>query len=213
MNEEIKKESRQSTNNKINVWKWAFIALAAIILSSLFLLFRALQPVKVGEPNQNPSVVYQDDIELSTSLNKKDTEKLLNTYLSFSLEDDFENYYVKLSENLQIEGRLKVLGSEVPFTLLFDPYVMDNGNVQLRGKGVELANFNLPVNLVMRLVGNQIDFPEFIAFDSESRMIIINLNELSKDFNFELEMNQIDLINDVIELNIRLDENTIMKQF
>ena len=106
-----------------------------------------------------------------------------------------------------------MFGTEVPFSLLFDPYVMENGNVQLRGKSVEVANFSLPVHLVMRLLGNQINFPDFIAFDSESQIIVLNLNELSMDLSFDLEMTQIDLINDVIEFNLQINEDVISEQF
>ena len=212
MNDLKRRERGKSDNRQVNGWKWAFIALVVLILSSLFLLLRALQPVEVSEPNRNPNVMSDEGIELSTSINKEDTEQLINTYLSSSLGEDFENYRVALSNQLEIHGGLKILGVEVPFTLFFDPYVMENGNVQLRGEGVEVANFSLPVNLVMRLVGNQIDFPEFIAFDSESQTIVINFNELTTDYNFALEMTQIDLIDNQIELNLRIDENTILEQ-
>lgn len=212
MNDEERKESRKSTNKQVNGWKWAFIALVALILSSIFFLLRALQPVEVSEPNRNQNLISQEAIELSTSMNKEDTERLINTYLTFQLGEDYENYDVVLSTQLEIHGGLEILGAEVPFTLFFDPYVMENGNVQLRGEGVEVANFSLPVNLVMRVVGNQIAFPEFIALDSEAQMIVINLNELSEDFNFDFEMTQINLIDNVIELNIRMDQTTIFDQ-
>ena len=212
MNDEERRESRKSQNKKINGWKWAFIAIIVLILSSLLILIRAFQPVKISESNRNPNVVSQENIELSTSMNKEDTERLLNAYLSSSLDENFGNYHIVLSNQLEIHGGLEILGAEVPFIIFFDPYVMDNGNVQLRGEGVEVGNFSLPVNLVMRLVGNQIDFPEFIAFDSESQMIVINFNELNSDVNFDIEMTQIDLIDNVIELNLHLDERSILDQ-
>ena len=137
----------------------------------------------------------------------------MNTYLTYSIGEEFENYHIELSDALEINGKLNVFGTEVPFSLLFDPYVMENGNVQLRGKSVEVANFSLPVHLVMRLLGNQIKFPDFIAFDSESQIIVLNLNELSMDLSFDLEMTQIDLINDVIEFNLQINEDVISKQF
>lgn len=213
MNEDLKREKHLSTSQQVNIWKWAFITLSVLILSLVFFLIRILQPIEVSESNRNPSVISQDTIELSTSLNKNDTEKLLNTYLTYSIGEEFENYHIELSDALEINGKLNVFGTEVPFSLLFDPYVMENGNVQLRGKSVEVANSSLPVHLVMRLLGNQINFPDFIAFDSESQIIVLNLNELSMDLSFDLEMTQIDLINDVIEFNLQINEDVISEQF
>lgn len=208
-----RRKRRQPHNKAVNGWKWAFIGLVVLIISSLFLLFQVLQPVEVNESSRSSNENSQEMIELSTSLNKMDTQRLMNSYLSTVLGEEFESYSIVLSNQLEIHGDVEVFSAAVPFALLFDPYVMENGNIQLRSEGVEVAGFSLPVNLVMRLVGNQIDFPAFIAFDSEAQRIMIDLNELSKSFNFDIEMTQIDLIDDRIELKLHLDEKTLFENF
>ena len=95
MNEDLKREKHLSTSQQVNIWKWAFITLSVLILSLVFFLIRILQPIEVSESNRNPSVISQDTIELSTSLNKNDTEKLLNTYLTYSIGEEFEHYHIE----------------------------------------------------------------------------------------------------------------------
>lgn len=208
-------QKRRQSNEKekpINLWKWAFIGLVTLIVGLLIYLVVSIQPVTINEPNFEPVTVSDEAIELSAEMNKEDTEQVMNAYLNTILGEDFAGYEIALTNQLEIHGPLTVFGFEVPFALYFDPFVQENGNIQLRGEAVELANFSLPVSAVMSLVASQIDFPDFIALNSEKQVILINLNELTKEYTFDLEMTQIDLEEDVLELNLRIDESTMMNQ-
>ncbi len=210
MNDIANREQRKQ--QKVNGWKWAFILLV-IFIGFLFLLFIwAIQPVEKSPSSQPTSELSGETIELTTSMEKEEAEQLINMYLTYSIGEEYAHYRIVLTDQLEIHGILEFLGFDVPFALFLDPYVMENGNVQLRGKAVEVANFSLPVSLVMRLVENQVAFPAFIAFDSESQIIVIHLDQLTAEDNFAVEMTTIDLNDGLIELNIRFDEEVILEQ-
>lgn len=206
---------RQQKENQtsINGWKWAFILLVTLIIGLFIYLAVLIQPVSINEPNREPiPAATENDIELSAQMNKADTEQLINTYLNEAIGEDFKNYHLALTDQLEIHGYIDVFGLEVPFALYLAPFVQENGNIQLRGESVELANFSLPVSGVMSLVASQIEFPEFIALDSEDQVIFIQLNKLTEAFNFDIEMTKIDLEADELELNLRVSEEAMLEQ-
>lgn len=205
---------QHSRKNKINQqgfngWKWAFLGLVALIIGLFMYLGTALQPVTVNEANTETVEQSDEVITLSTSLNRADTEAMINAYLNDTVGEDFSRYQVTLTNQLEIHGTVEVFGFEAPFSLYFDPYVLENGNIQLRGDSVELANFALPVSGVMSLFAQQVDLPTFIAVDSEKELVVINLSELTEDFSFDVAMDKIDLADDLIRLNLFLNQGTI----
>lgn len=202
----------QRNKKELNGWKWAFLLLVVFITVGVVSLAINIRPVSINKPNTAPLSVPDENIELSTRLNKNDTEQLINTYLDAAVGEDFENYTIVLTNQLEIHGSVFFLGVDIPFSLYLDPYVTENGNIQLRGESVEVASFSLPVSAVMSLVANQIDFPDFVAVDSEEQLIVINLNELTQPYNFDVQMTQIDLEADVLELNLRINEGTLSNQ-
>lgn len=209
MDDNPRRSEQRNNNREVNGWKWAFLILLVLIIGFFGYLAINLQSVSINEQNTTPLDPTDESIELSASMNTEDTERLVNTYLDAAVEED---YTVALTNQLEIHGNIAILGFDVPFSLYLDPYVTENGNIQLRGESVDLANFSLPVSGVMSLFANQMDIPDFVAIDSESQIIAINLNELTAELNFDIEMTQINLEEDVLELNLRVNEGTLADQ-
>lgn len=209
MDDNPRRSEQRNNNREVNGWKWAFLILLVLIIGFFGYLAINLQSVSINEQNTTPLDPTDESIELSASMNTEDTEQLVNTYLDAAVEED---YTVALTNQLEIHGNIAILGFDVPFSLYLDPYVTENGNIQLRGESVDLANFSLPVSGVMSLFANQMDIPDFVAIDSESQIIAINLNELTAELNFDIEMTQINLEEDVLELNLRVNEGTLADQ-
>lgn len=212
--QEDNQRTRQShtKQSSVNKWKWAFIVLIALIIGLFIYLTVAIQQVTINDPNLEPISETDGEIELSAQMNKEDTEQLMNTYLNATVGEDFDQYQITLTDQLEIHGNIDVFGFSVPFSLYLDPFVQENGNIQLRGESVDLANFSLPVSAVMSLVASQVEFPAFIAMDSDEQVIFINLNELTEDFNVSIKMTKIDLEADELELNLSVDESTMTNQ-
>lgn len=206
------RSNNDSNKPKVNGWKWSFITLVLLIIGFIVYLGFLLQPVLTNQSETEPIVTEVDQVSLTTSLTKEDTELIINEYLSKAMGNEFESYSIVLSDALEIHGEMNILSFDVPFTLYFSPYALENGNIQLRGETVELANFSLPVSGVMSLLAQQLALPEFIAIDSNAQMIEIDLTELMQDYSFDLTVDQIDLEQDIIQFNLGIDKDSLTSQ-
>lgn len=206
------RSNNDSNKPKVNGWKWSFITLVLLIIGFIVYLGFLLQPVLTNQSETEPIVTEVDQVSLTTSLTKEDTELIINEYLSKAMGNEFESYSIALSDALEIHGEMNILSFDVPFTLYFSPYALENGNIQLRGETVELANFSLPVSGVMSLLAQQLALPEFIAIDSNAQMIEIDLTELMQDYSFDLTVDQIDLEQDIIQFNLGIDKDSLTSQ-
>ena len=155
----------------------------------------------------------EEDMVFTAAATKEDTEQFINTYLTTTLGESFEGYSVVIDDQLEINGDLEVFSFIVPFTLTFDPYVLETGNVQLRANSVELGALSLPVGAVLSILSNQLEVPYFVAIDSEQEVVVINLNEYNQQNDIAIQMVRIDLPEDDIQMNLSIDEEMIIENF
>ncbi|MDN6218505.1 MAG: YpmS family protein, partial [Enterococcus sp.] len=93
---------------------------------------------------------------------------------------------------------------KVDFYLYFDPYVMDNGNVQLKARDLSIGSLNLPVSQVMATVKRGYKFPKWVAIDPEEQTIVLKLNEFKMSNGMFIKANHIDLVGDDIQFSLYL---------
>ena len=205
-------DETENNNKKINGWKWAFIAIVLFIIGFIVYFFLLIQPFSSNRPEVNESSVEQEELNLTTSANKMDAEVIINSYLAGTMGEDFESYEIVLTDKLEIHGTISVLTVDVPYILSFAAYAMEDGNLQLRGENVELANISLPVSAVMSLFARQMTIPTFIEINSVNQMITIHLDELMQENAFGLSVKQVDLERDIIEFNLRFKKDLLTDQ-
>lgn len=203
----------KKTRSTINWWKWAFIGLIVLLFLLFFQLMRSIQPVTINEPNMETINSNEEEMVFTAAASKEDTEQFLNTYLASTLGESYEGYSIVIDDQLEINGNLEVFSFTVPFTLSFDPFVLENGNVQLRADSVELGSLSLPVGAVLSLLSNQLEVPYFVAIDSEQEVVVINLNEFNQHNDIAIQMVRIDLPEDDIQMNLSIDEEMIIENF
>lgn len=211
--DEQRRTKNQKKSSAINWWKWAFIGLILVLVLFSVQLMRSFQSVSINQPNHTKVTQTDQEMVFTASTNREDTEQFINTFLSTAFEEESQHFYVELKDQLLINGQLEIFQLDVPFTISFDPYVLENGNVQLRADSVELGTFSLPVSATMSLFANQLDIPDFIAIDSEEEMIVINLNELDATQSMRIQMMRIDLPEDEIQMNLYIDDEMIKDNF
>lgn len=214
MKEEQEHAQRQENNRIVfNWWKWAFLTLSVIIIAFILYVGYHLQPVADKHSNGSevraPRQTDEQAIELTTNIHTDDAEWLMNTYLEQSIEADFASYRIELSDQLELHGTVEFLNFDIPFSLFFSPYVMETGNVQLKAEAVEVGQFSLSVHTVMGLFSEQVDTPSFIAINSEAKYINIYLDQLFEERAFDIAMSRIDLVNDDIQVDLYLTEESI----
>lgn len=211
--DEQRRTKNKEKNSSVNWWKWAFLGLILVLILFFVQLMGSFQSVLINKPNDTEVAYTDQEMVFTTSTNREDTEQFINTFLTTALDEENNHFYVELKDQLLVHGQLEVFQLNVPFTLAFDPYVLENGNVQLRADSVELGTFSLPVGATMSLFANQLKVPDFIAIDSEKEMIVINLNELETEQNIGIQMVRIDLPEDEIQMNLYLHEEMIIDNF
>lgn len=208
-----KEQSRTTKKNKssFNGWKWAFISLVSLILIGLFFLIRALQPVVLeNEATQRP-IDSKNEVSLVSIITTEDAETIMNQSIQAMVVDERLSYEVQLDDQLKILSKVNVFNFEIPYTLFFDPYVTEDGNIQLRADAIELANFSLPVSAVMSILTGELDLPAYIGIDSEEKMILIDFNKLSTQYDKRITMEKIDLENNEIQLKLSLNKDTLIE--
>lgn len=212
MDEQRRAKNREKKSS-VNWWKWAFLGLVLVLILFVVQLMGSFQSVSINEPNNNEVTHTDQEMVFTATANREDTEQFINTFLSTVLDEEENNLSVELKDQLLVHGQLEVFQLNVPFTISFDPYILENGNVQLRASAVELGTFSLPVGATMSLVADQFYVPDFIAIDSEEEMIVINLNEFNTEQNISVEMVRIDLPEDEIQMNLYIHEDEIIDNF
>ena len=204
-------ESRGNRNRGTNGWMWAFlILLGIIILLSIWIIVR-LQPTSsenTGEQAGDVTVI-EDSLRFEVVTDKNQLNRVINLYLEEELDEQFAGYNVVIDEDVQLSGALQVFGFDVDFLLRMDPYVVDDGNLQLRATSIQLGSFDLPIGIAMNVLSQQLDLPQWIRVDSEQQMILVALNEFQLENDVQFAMQRIDLQEDDIRLNIILPEDAV----
>ncbi|SDK63324.1 YpmS family protein [Alkalibacterium thalassium] len=204
-------ESRGNRNRGTNGWMWAFLILLGIIISLSIWVIVRLQPSNsdyTGEQAGDVTVI-EDSLSFEVVTDKNQLNRVINLYLEEELDEQFTGYNVMIDEDVQLSGALQVFGFDVDFLLRMDPYVVDDGNLQLRATSIQLGSFDLPIGIAMSVLSQQLDLPHWIRVDSEQQMILVALNEFQLENDVQFAMQRIDLQEDDIRLNIILPEEAV----
>ncbi|PRY84184.1 YpmS family protein [Alkalibacterium olivapovliticus] len=204
-------ESRGNRARKTNGWMWAFLILVAILTAAGIWLYMVLQPADQNQEAQPGEEVLmtEDSLTFEVLTNKAQLNRVINLYLESEMDDQFDGYTFTIDEDVELAGILQIFGFDVDFTLLMDPYVMEDGNLQLRATSIQLGSLELPIGIAMNVLSQQLDLPNWVRIDSEQQFILIALNEFQLENDVQFSMQQIDLEEDDVRVNIILPEESV----
>lgn len=186
----------KSQRSTPNYWKWAFVLVVLLLLATFLYLLYQTRPIATDENTttpQNVNPAINEPYRLSTSIEKEDAEGLLNTTLQSFLTDDDNTLYLTLNNQAELHGTIAFLGFDVPFSINIVPSVLSDGNLQFYAVSTEIAHINLSVSRLLSLLAKQVDFPDYVSFDTKAQTISINLQTLLKNYPFEIRLTAIDL--------------------
>ncbi len=171
-------ESRGNRARKTNGWMWAFLILVAILTAAGIWLYMVLQPADQNQEAQpgEEVVMTEDSLTFEVLTNKAQLNRVINLYLESEMDDQFDGYTFTIDEDVELAGILQIFGFDVDFTLLMDPYVMEDGNLQLRATSIQLGSLELPIGIAMNVLSQQLDLPNWVRIDSEQQFIISAVN-------------------------------------
>lgn len=204
-------ETRGERARKTNGWMWAFFIIIGLNIALAFWLVINLQSPTTessGETSRE-AVEVESPLIFEMLTNRNQLNQVVNLYLDEEMSEEGPDFRFELTDQAELHGVLQILGFNVDFTLLTDPYVTEDGNLQLRAQSIQLGAFELPISMAMNVISQQIELPEWVRVDSEQQFILVALNEFQLENGAYFEMQHIDLEEDDIRIGIILPEDAI----
>lgn len=164
-------------------WKWAFFLLLLLNMGviiyggSLFIASPTTDTHSKKEEITEEIINSEEEIDALITLGNKDLETLLLYALSENTSTG-EVPEITISEDVIISGELEVLGFPIQYQLTAEPFVVEDGNLQLKVSEVALGRFTLPVKQVLQLLSNQMDPNLPLEVDIDNAFITVRLSEV-----------------------------------
>ena len=200
-------EKKNVTLTKLNPWKAAFLFLVAVLIGGFLLLF-----TRLTQERENVSqiiaenVVREGDPVITINSNKEQVNHFVDFYLADLQKDAEQQYQFVLKNEALLTGEFDLLGFPVSFYLYFDPFVMANGNIQLKAKSLSIGALGLPINQVLKMIQNNSKIPEWIDIQPKEEMIILRLDQFELKNGMFFRADKINLVDNEIQLNVYLPE-------
>ena len=200
-------EKKNVTLTKLNPWKAAFLFLVAVLIGGFLLLFtRLTQERENVSQNVAENVVREGDPVITINSNKEQVNRFVDFYLANLQKDAEQQYQFVLKNEALLTGEFELLGFPVSFYLYFDPFVMANGNIQLKAKSLSIGALGLPINQVLKMIQNNSEIPEWIDIQPKEEMIILRLDQFELKNGMFFRADKINLVDNEIQLNVYLPE-------
>lgn len=198
---------KDTKKRRINIWKYLFIGL--ILMISLGIIPMFINSGDSGDINDQHHVREHNDIEVHIEVDRKDIETITNVFLKKETESASIDYYLTLNDNPQIKGESSYMGIPFNFTVNLVPVTLDNGNLRLDIESITLSGYELPEQLVLTILSNQIQLPDFVVFNPSDSYIGINLNEFRLENGGQITVDQFNIESNDLKATIHLPISAI----
>lgn len=201
-NENIIKPSEKRPQR--NLWKIATLVLlglfAGVVIFFTVNLLSSPKEIATDEETSMPAGTDLADITMT----KEQANTLISHFLTAYQGKNKTKYQLVLSKQAMLSGTLQILGQSIDFHLSFDPYVMENGNLQLKARTLALGTLQLPISQALRFIGTQFDFPEWITIDQSEKAIILHFDKFEAAKGVYLKAKRINLADDELRFSVYL---------
>lgn len=193
----------------MNYWKIAFLVLVGILLgTTVFFASRVFQQRESGISESAELVKRDGNPVLTINSNKSQVNQLIDFYLTDFQKDQEVKYNFELRNEALLTGQFKVLNFPITFYLYFDPYVTEEGNVQLKAKSLSIGTLDLPTSEVLKMIKRSFKFPEWIEVNADEQIILIRLDQFRMQNGLFIKANKINLVDDEIQMSLYLPAET-----
>lgn len=187
----------------MNVWKVAFFVLSgAIVLLLSLVIYWATSPVDTPIAAPNNMLVKKTDSVLIVETTAEDFEKMAMKYLSKELKNSSLPVDVEVNDAIQLFSEIIVFGVEVPVSMKFDPIVNDHGNIHLKQREVNVGSLHIPPTMVLKLMNEAIEFPQWMVIRPNEEEIFVDLSNLTLTSGAKVRAKEIDLESNYIKLEV-----------
>ncbi|EOT47506.1 MULTISPECIES: YpmS family protein [Enterococcus] len=205
----VKNKDIPPIQKKPNYWKIACLLIIGVLLGTgIFLTSRVLE-TKPFPVKETPEIVEREGTPVvNISSNKKQVNALIDFYLTDYKEKSDLDYEFVLADQAMLKGEFKLLGVPINFYLYFDPYVMEDGNVQLKAKSLSIGTLGVPISEVMKLIKRSYELPKWIEIDAKEKTVMIRLDQFRMQNGLFIKAEKINLVDDVIQASLYLPAST-----
>lgn len=183
--------------------------LVGILLgTTVFFASRIFQQRETGLNESAELVQREGSPVLTVNSNKSQVNQLIDFYLSDFQKDQEVKYNFELRNEALLTGEFQVLGFPITFYLYFDPYVTEEGNVQLKAKSLSIGTLDLPTSEVMKMIKRSFKFPDWIDVNADEQIILIRLDQFRMQNGLFIKANKINLVDDEIQMSLYLPAET-----
>lgn len=201
----LPKGERSFFPKKVNGWMVAFLVLLGIVLGSgAVIIQRIFEPREVLTTNSAKLVERDGNPVVNITSTKKQVNELMAFYLQEYKEKSGLDYTFTLENQALLNGEFKILGMPVNFYLYFDPYVMENGNVQLKAKSLSIGTLGVPIKEVMKVVKRSYKLPTWVEVKPSEGTVLIRLDQFQMQNGLFIKAEKIDLVDDEIKASLYL---------
>ena len=195
-----------------NPWKVAFITLVAILIGlTSVVMFRITTPRMTYDKNL-PKVSASENPIFDVNMKKDQVNATINYFLEDAMEESGVDYSFVLENQAMIDGTFSLLGHETHFYLYFEPYVLNDGNVQLKAKSLSVGSLSIPIPAMINYIGSTTDLPNWIELDADQQLINLHLNKFKLENGMSVRAKKINLIDDEISFSIYLPKEKTKKK-
>ncbi|AMV61543.1 YfaA [Pediococcus damnosus] len=189
----------------LNLWKWAFIALLAIVIA--FGIFFRMRIANTPVPDTQSQITTTKASSVDVKLNKEQLNALMAAYLKpYQSNKDF-SYQLKVNKQVLLIGKVKVLGSNVNYALSFTPKVQSSGNIVLTAKHLAVGALSISPKLVLDYINSNYNLPKWISI--KDKVITLNLQNIKTANGVYFKAKKLDIKNDkfIFLINIPKQSN------
>lgn len=213
----IKKEIKESRSDKKkeskvlaifnNPWKTAFILLLAIIIGLTIVIGYRISTPRMTYNKTVPKIETKAEPIFDINMKKKQVNEVLNYFLKEMMDKSGVDYSFNLENEALVDGTFSLLGHETHFYLYFEPYVLNDGNIQLKAKSLSVGSLSVPIPAMINYISSTTDLPDWVEIDAEKQVINLHLNKFTMENGMSIRAKKINLIDDEITFSMYLSKD------
>ncbi|MFC0238665.1 YpmS family protein [Fictibacillus phosphorivorans] len=188
----------------MNKWKTAFFTLLLLFLIIPIAIAVVLFKDPAGGQLDRSSLdnnIGDNQKLLSIHTEKEQVEDLLNKELRKRAPD--VNVYVNLrNDEAVLNGSFIAFDQELPYQVTFEPEVLENGDLLLKEKDMQVGRFPLPGDEVFTLIQKTVAFPEWVDVYPKDESILMRVTEMPTKPGYAIKAEEFDLKKNSIKLGV-----------
>lgn len=207
MENETEVKNEKINQPKKNKWKIAFLVLLGLLIGiDAFIFFRISQTRESNNLTKENVAELAGTQVISLESNKEKVNALIDFYLQEFQKDSEIKYDFYLEEEAMLNGTFQVLGYPIQFYLYFDPYVTEDGNIQLKANSLSLGVLELSIADILSFIQKEYKLPDWVEVNPEKSFILLRLDKFDINKGLFVRAEQINLVDDIIQFSVYLPD-------